>query len=60
MNVQRMVDKAGGVQKVADELGISHQAIYKWVRDGYIPLKRIRAVATLAGVPANKIGDMVP
>lgn len=60
MNVEKLIEKAGGVKPVANALEVSTQAIYKWQRDGYIPLKKIRAIAELAGIPENKLGTMIP
>lgn len=50
MNVEKVLEKAGGVRAVSDHLGVSHQAIYLWVRNGYIPLTRVRALAEMAGI----------
>lgn len=60
VNVQRLMERAGGVKVVAVELGLTTQAIYKWQRDGYIPLRKIRAVAKLSGIPEDKIGMLIP
>ncbi|MDA1044134.1 MAG: Cro/CI family transcriptional regulator [Verrucomicrobia bacterium] len=60
MNVEKLIEKAGGVKAVADALKVSTQAIYKWQRDGYIPLRKIRAIANLTGIPENKLGIMIP
>jgi DNA-binding transcriptional MerR regulator len=54
------MERAGGVKVVAVELGLTTQAIYKWQRDGYIPLRKIRAVAKLSGIPEDKIGMLIP
>jgi predicted site-specific integrase-resolvase len=54
------VEKAGGIKTVANALGISTQAIYKWQRDGYIPLRKIRAVAHLANISEDGLGIMIP
>ena len=34
--VQRAVDKAGGVRKVALACGVSTQAVYKWIESGRV------------------------
>ena len=60
MNATKLIEKAGGVDVVAAELGIRTQSVYSWQRQGYIPLKRIRAVAKLAGVSEAKLGALIP
>lgn len=53
MRVETIIEKAGGVRAVAEELGVTTQSIYKWQRDGYIPIKRMREVAALAGIKVS-------
>lgn len=55
MRVETIIEKAGGVRAVAEELGITTQSIYKWQRDGYIPLKRMREVAKLAKIAPERM-----
>lgn len=38
--IQRAVEAAGGVTKLAAQLGVSHQAIYKFIRQGWVPPDR--------------------
>lgn len=60
MNIEKLIEKAGGIKTVADQLGVTTQTIYNWCRQGYIPLMRIRDVAALAGIPEGKLGVLVP
>lgn len=60
MNATKLIEKAGGVDAVATELGVRTQSVYSWQRQGYIPLRRIRAVAKMAGIPESKLGAMIP
>lgn len=55
MRVEVVIEKAGGARRVAEELGISTQAVYKWLRDGFIPMKKMRAVAELAGTNPERL-----
>lgn len=60
MNATKLIEKAGGVDAVAAELGVRTQSVYAWQRQGYIPLRRIRTVAKMAGIPESKLGVMIP
>jgi len=60
VNVEKVIEQAGGVKNVSNQLGISTQAVYKWQRDRYIPLRKLRAVAELAGIPESRLGTLVP
>jgi DNA-binding transcriptional regulator YdaS (Cro superfamily) len=39
--VERAVAAAGGIYVLAEKMGISYQAIQKWVRTGIVPPKRV-------------------
>jgi len=38
--IARAVEAAGSVQALAVKLGVSHQAIYKFLRQGWVPPSR--------------------
>lgn len=37
MNLQELIYKAGGAQKVADASGIARQSVYEWIERGRLP-----------------------
>lgn len=55
MRVEAIIEKAGGAKAISEELGITTQAVYKWARDGFIPLKKVRAVAAMAGLKPETV-----
>lgn len=59
MRIEKIIEKAGGVEAVASELKITIQAVYAWQRNGYIPLNRVRAVASLAGMSPEAVARRV-
>jgi len=42
---------------LAAELGVTQQALQKWIRKGYAPLLRVRAIEALTGVPRKELID---
>lgn len=46
---------AGGQGKLAEELGVTQQAVSTWLQRGYVPLKRIVEIETLYGIPRAKL-----
>lgn len=38
MNIEKVVKHFGGLQKTGDELGISRQCVFHWVKTKNIPL----------------------
>lgn len=38
--ISRVIDMAGGTQALAEQLGVSHQAVYNWRIRGYVPPAR--------------------
>ena len=55
MRVEKIIERCGGARALAEELGLSVQAVQKWARDGYIPLMRMRDVARVAEI---KLSDL--
>lgn len=44
-----------GAQRLADDLGISVQAVYKWLRVGRIPAERVLDIETYVGTPREAL-----
>ena len=42
-------------EELAGDLGVSQGAISQWIVNGQIPIKRVRKVSRLTGIPANKL-----
>jgi DNA-binding transcriptional regulator YdaS (Cro superfamily) len=38
--ISRVIDMAGGTQALAEQLGVSHQAVYNWRQRGHVPAAR--------------------
>ncbi|TDR82184.1 carph-isopro domain-containing protein [Paludibacterium purpuratum] len=48
--VTRAADAVGGKSPLAKAVGFSYQAIQQWEQAGYVPPKRIPAVAAASGI----------
>lgn len=55
MRVEKIIERCGGARALAEELGLSVQAVQKWARDGYVPLKRMKDVARIAGIKTSEL-----
>lgn len=53
--VDALIARAGGARALARALGISHQAIYKWQRKGYVPSSRVLEFERVYGVPREHL-----
>ena len=55
MNIKRGIDAAvelaGSQGKLAQQLGVTQQAVGKWVDRGYTPLRRAQEIEAVYGVP---------
>jgi DNA-binding transcriptional regulator YdaS (Cro superfamily) len=59
--VQELIKRAGGVYKVAEELGVTRQAVEQWIGANRIPAERALAVARLAQArPSEVRPDIYP
>ena len=54
-NVEKFVASLGGAQQLARKIGISHQAVYKWCKEGVIPEGSAYKIAHLCGLPTDDV-----
>lgn len=50
-----VVVRAGSLQTLAEELGVTYQAIQQWLKVGFVPLSRIAEIQTYYGVPRTEL-----
>lgn len=55
--VEQAIQLAGGVKVLAREKGVTHQAIYCWVKKGCLPVDRAIEIERTYGIPALKLVD---
>jgi len=48
--VQRAIDSAGGVAKLAKAVGVKHTSVIGWRARGAIPAERVKLVAEVTGI----------
>ena len=53
--VKEIIERAGGIYRVAEELGVTRQAIEQWIGADRIPAERVLAVARLAQARPSEI-----
>jgi DNA-binding transcriptional regulator YdaS (Cro superfamily) len=59
MDVQVLVEKAGGVSKMAARCGVSHSTVCGWKRGNFLPGNRVRQIAELLTIPVEALLPMV-
>jgi transposase-like protein len=53
--LRRAVEYAGGVTQLARTLGVSQQAVHKWLRRGWVSPDRAAELCGLYGIPAAEL-----
>lgn len=53
--IEAAITKAESVREIADKLGVTHQAIYKWRKLGWVPQRRALDIERLWGVPRKRL-----
>jgi len=55
INLDKIIKAAGSQEKLAVSVGLSQQAISRWLKADRVPAEHARKVAEATGIPANKI-----
>lgn len=55
MDVQSLIDQAGGVGKLATLLGVAHNTVCDWKRTGLIPGNRVAQVCARLNLPVENV-----
>ena len=53
--IKKAIDLAGGANALAAKLGVTHQAIYTWVRRGWVPAQRALQIEIIYDVPRGDL-----
>ena len=48
-------ERAGSYVDLAEKLGVSHQAIYRWKKRGHVPPARALEIEVYYGIPARDL-----
>lgn len=46
---------AGGQGRLADQLGVTQQAVSKWVKRGFVPAHRVLEIEVQYGIPRDRL-----
>ncbi len=53
--IEKAIDMAGGANPLAHTLGVSHQAVYVWLRKGWVPAQRALEIEKLFDIPRAEL-----
>lgn len=59
MTVQDLIDKAGGVSKLAAICRVSHSSVCDWNRDNLLPGRRVPQISAALEVPSSELMPLV-
>jgi DNA-binding transcriptional regulator YdaS (Cro superfamily) len=55
--IREAINRAGGVFKFAKAMGVTHQAVYYWLKRGFVPPERAVAIEAIFKVDRNRTMD---
>lgn len=53
--IDRAVEMADGAVPLAAKLGVTHQAVFQWIKRGWAPLQRAIQIEGIYGVPRREL-----
>lgn len=60
MDVQALIDAAGGVAKLMTRLGVARTTILDWKRTGTIPANRVAQISDALELPLEDVVKLAP
>jgi DNA-binding transcriptional regulator YdaS (Cro superfamily) len=55
MEVQKIIDMAGGLRRLGDAVGVDHSTVSWWKKKGVIPVHRARKIHEVLKIPLHEI-----
>lgn len=55
--IREAIEAGGGVLKFAGTMGVTHQAVYYWLKRGFVPIERAIVIEALFKVERERIMD---
>jgi DNA-binding transcriptional regulator YdaS (Cro superfamily) len=59
MDIDMIIERVGGVSKLAALLGVSHPSVSAWKQDGYVPGSRVRQISKTLGIPFCELEPLI-
>lgn len=59
MDMKSLIERAGGVAKLAALCGVSHSTVCGWKRDGFLPASRLGQIAEALQFPIAELLSLV-
>lgn len=60
MDVQTIIDTAGGVIQLAEKLGVSRTTILGWKKEKFIPANRVAQISQGLCLPLEEVVKLAP
>jgi transposase len=58
MDVNTLIERAGGIEELAKRLGVHRVTVYDWKRLKAIPANRVKQVSHATGLPETEVLKM--
>ena len=55
--IREAIERGGGVIKFSKSMGVRHQAVYYWLKRGFVPIERAIVIEALFKVERERIMD---
>ena len=59
MDVQTLVDKAGGPAEFAEVAGVARTTVYDWIKAGFVPGNRVAEISAALRLPITEVLKLV-
>lgn len=55
LSVKQDTPALSGMSRIARDLGLTHQAVHLWSKQGFVPLSRVIEIEALYGIPRARL-----
>lgn len=58
-SIREAINRAGGQSSLARKVGVKQPSIFRWLKNGCIPPRKVLLVESITGIPRHKLNPAI-